>query len=107
MKTLVLCLCAGLLLGFAASLDGGQLRPQATVEAPEHEQSSQLGATPDIPVDALDRGTPRRAVEGFLQTARAHDYQRAADYLDLQRFPAGEATILGPTLARHLKIVLD
>jgi MscS family membrane protein len=62
---------------------------------------------PDIPVDDLDRGTPRRAVEGFLQAARAHNYRRAAEYLDLRRFPPSTAEVLGPTLARHLKIFLD
>jgi MscS family membrane protein len=46
-------------------------------------------------------------VEGFLQATRAHNYRRAAEYLDLQRVPAEEAKTLGPQLARHLKIVLD
>jgi MscS family membrane protein len=46
-------------------------------------------------------------VEGFLRAARAHNYRRAAEYLDLQRLPAEEAKVLGPQLARHLKIVLD
>jgi MscS family membrane protein len=61
----------------------------------------------EIPVDDLDRGTPRRAVEGFLHAAHAHDYHRAARYLNLQRLPTQQAESLGPQLALHLKIVLD
>ena len=64
-------------------------------------------AVPDIPVDDMDRGTPRRAVQGFLQATRTHDFQRAASYLDLRHVPAREARIRGPQLARQLKIVLD
>jgi MscS family membrane protein len=60
-----------------------------------------------IPVDDLDRGTPRRAVEAFLRAARAHDYRRAAAYLDLRDFAAEEAKTQGPQLARHLRIILD
>jgi MscS family membrane protein len=108
MKTLVLWLFAGLLVGFASNLAGGQLRLQAAAEAPAHEPSSQpRQVTPDVPVDDLDRGTPRRTVMGFLHAVTARDHQRAANYLNLQRFPAEEAQILGPQLAHHLKIVLD
>ena len=85
-----------------------QLHHQETVGAHEHEPSGQpQHVASDIPVDDLDRGTPRRAVEGFLQAAHAHDYHRAARYLNLRRYPAEEAKSLGPQLALHLKIVLD
>jgi MscS family membrane protein len=108
MKTLVLWLSVGLLLGLALDLAWGQPHHQEGVGVKGQAPSAQPPAVaPDIPVDDLDRGTPRRAVEGFLQTARVHDYRRAADYLDRRRVQAGEATSLGPTLARHLKIVLD
>jgi MscS family membrane protein len=81
---------------------------QEAVGVQGHEPSGQPREdASDIPVDDLDRGTPRRAVEGFLQAARAHDYQRAAGYLDLRRLPASEAKTLEAKLARHLKIVLD
>jgi MscS family membrane protein len=91
MMKLVLLLSVELMLGLALRPAWGQPREVAS----------------DIPVDDLDRGTPRRAVEGFLQAAHVHDYRRAAEYLDLRRFPADEAKSLGPKLARHLKIVLD
>jgi MscS family membrane protein len=108
MKTLVLWLSVGLLLGLALCPAWGQPHHQEAVGVQGHEPPGQPRAmAPDIPVDDLDRGTPRRAVEGFLQTARAHDYRRAAEYLDLRRFPPSAAKIMGPQLARHLKIVLD
>jgi MscS family membrane protein len=71
------------------------------VEAQEKEDPS------DVPEDELGRGTPRGAVEGFLNAARKHDYDRAADYLFLGRLPRGLTEKDGPRLARELKIVLD
>jgi MscS family membrane protein len=44
---------------------------------------------------------------GFLSTTRAGDYTRAAVYLDLRGLPAPDAARMGPTLARHLRVVLD
>ena len=108
MKTLVPLLSVGLLLGLTWSPGWGQPPHQEAVGAQGHEPSSQLRTVAsDIPVDDLDRGTPRRMVEGFRRAARAHNYQRAAEYLDLRGLPAEAAKTLGPQLARHLKIVLD
>ena len=61
----------------------------------------------DVPEDEFGRGTPRGAVEGFLDAAREHDYDRAAEYLFLGRLPRGLTVEDGPRLARELKIVLD
>jgi MscS family membrane protein len=44
---------------------------------------------------------------GFLSATGARDYTRAAAYLDLREFPGQEAAQIGPTLARHLRVVLD
>jgi MscS family membrane protein len=44
---------------------------------------------------------------GFLSATGARDYTRAAAYLDLREYPAQEAAQIGPTLARHLRVVLD
>jgi MscS family membrane protein len=108
MKTLIRLLAVGLLLGFAASPAWGQPPHQEAVGGQGQEPHDQPQAVaPDVPVDDLDRGTPRRAVAGFRQAVRARDYRHAAEYLDLRRFPAGEAERLGPQLARHLQIVLD
>ena len=110
MKILILSVSLGLLLGFAERPAWGQPQGQETVKAPGHEPSVKPpAAAPDIPVDDFDRGTPRRAVAGFLKAAREDDYRRAAEYLDLRSFglPADKAKTLGAELARHLKIVLD
>jgi MscS family membrane protein len=108
MQILILLLCVELLLACTSRPAWGQLHHQETVGAQGHEPSGQpQHVASDIPVDDLDRGTPRRAVEGFLQAVHARDYQRAARYLNLRRFPAGEAESQGPELALHLKIVLD
>ncbi len=86
----------------------GQAGLQGVERAKGHEPAGQpQEVESDIPVDDLDRGTPRRAVEGFLKTTRDHDYRTAAEYLDLRGVPASEAKTLGARLARQLKIVLD
>ncbi len=54
-----------------------------------------------------DGGGPRGSIAGFLVAARAGDFARAAEYLDLRRIPAAERARRGPELARDLKIVLD
>src|SRR5580765_8504269 len=59
------------------------------------------------PSDEFGRGTPRGAIQGFLTATGERDYTRAAAYLDLSRLPKGEAAKRGPTLARHLRVVLD
>lgn len=51
--------------------------------------------------DAYNRGTPRGAVEGFLDAARDNDWAKAANYLDATRVPGDPAE-----LARQLRIVL-
>jgi MscS family membrane protein len=108
MKALILLLSVSLLLGYAVSSSGGQLHYQETVETQGHKPSGHPDqVSSDIPVDDLDRGTPRRMVEGFLHAVRTRDYHRAAGYLNLRQVPAGEVESLGPQLARHLKIVLD
>lgn len=69
------------------------------------------GSTPPtpqiLPQDEFGRGTPRGAIHGFLTATAARDYGRATAYLDLSRFPTAEAAKRGPTLARHLRVVLD
>lgn len=55
----------------------------------------------------LDRATPRRAMTGFLQAARAGDYERAAHYMDLRNVPRAQRAEVGPEIARKLVYVLD
>jgi small-conductance mechanosensitive channel len=58
----------------------------------------------DVP---LDRDTPRRAFDGFLQSAHAGDWNRAAHYLDLKAIPRANQAKDGPALARELAYVLE
>lgn len=58
----------------------------------------------DVP---LDRDTPRRSFDGFLQSARAGDWSRAAHYLDLKAIPRANQAKDGPGLARELAYVLE
>lgn len=64
-------------------------------------------ATPPPPEDPYDRGTPRSAMAGFLTAARADDWDRAVEYLDLRHLRAAEREERGRELARELKLVLD
>jgi len=85
----------------------------ANAEAPPHTASTPQSSRPETqtprvaPPDELGRGTPRGTMTGFLSATGARDYARAAAYLDLGHLPEGEATRPGPTLARHLRVVLD
>ena len=96
-----------LLLSMTGSPARGQMRHQETAGAKAQEQRVQPLAAPEVPIDDLNRGTPRGAVEGFLHAANARDFQRAAQYLDLEDLPSAEAKTQGPKLARHLKIISD
>ncbi len=81
--------------GFAQDEPPTDLPPETTEEADP------------VPEDLLDRGTPRRAAQGFLLAAGEGDYERAAEYLDLRNLPRGMNEADGPTLAEDLDIVLQ
>jgi MscS family membrane protein len=93
---------AALLLGIAMAPPPalGQTAPGAPAAASEE-------AKPRGPEDPYERGTPRSAMHGFLAAARAGEWTRAAQYLDLRSISAGEREARGPELARQLKIILD
>jgi MscS family membrane protein len=73
----------------------------------EEEAKPKASKSPPGPVDDFNRGVPRTAVEGFLKATREHEYDGAAQYLDLRRLPAAQAEAEGPVLARQLRTVLD
>jgi len=56
---------------------------------------------------SLDRATPRRTMQGFLEAAHSGDYELAANYLDLHAIPRIKQSTDGPELARKLAYVLD
>jgi MscS family membrane protein len=65
-------------------------------------KSAATSAPPPTPLDPLGRATPHGCVLGFLRTAEAKEYEKAADYLDGNR-PTKQAT----ELAQQLKYLLD
>jgi MscS family membrane protein len=59
------------------------------------------------PEDALNRGTPRGSVVGFLDTSSKFEFEKAAEYLDLRNLPEEVKEFGGPELARQLNHVLS
>jgi MscS family membrane protein len=60
------------------------------------------------PEDAdLGFTSPRSTMRGYLLAARAGDYAKAAEHLDLRRLPKSHRAATGPLFARQLKTVLD
>jgi MscS family membrane protein len=80
---------------------------QAPGEPGQAADTSATVLEADGGVDALNRGTPRGSIAGFLLACEASDYVKAAEFLDLRNLP-GEATeVGGPELARQLNHVLS
>ncbi len=94
-------------------LSGPALAQQPTVMdvLETSEAASDDGAdTPErvrAPVDDYYRETPRSSMVGFLTFARAGDYGRASEYLDLRYLSGEAANRSGAELARAFKIILD
>jgi MscS family membrane protein len=84
---------------------------EKTKEEAKEEQKPETAKPKDvrpvIPDDEFDRGTPRRAVQGFLKATGEGDYERATQYLELSDRAWGLARRGGVQLARELRIVLD
>ena len=93
--------------GFAAFVAGVPFAAAQPEPSAAEEPATPAAAAPPPPEDAYDRGTPRGAVAGFLEAARADDWERAAEYLDLRHLAAAQRDEQGRELARDLKLVLD
>ena len=57
--------------------------------------------------DPLNRDSPQNTVVSFLKAYHAHDYVRAAKYLNLRKFPRTERLKSGSGLAQQLGQILD
>lgn len=83
---------------------------KATSEAVKTEttksNSTPAPITKHIPQDELNRGVPRKSIQGFLKRAHERDFEQAAEYLDLRNLPGPIKKIPGSELARQLYIVL-
>jgi MscS family membrane protein len=80
-----------------AAVPGWAQTTTSTTAAPE----------PYRPAIEFGPDTPRGAVARFMTAARAGQYARAAEYLNLRAVPRTARTRLGPELARELETVLD
>ncbi|RYZ07579.1 MAG: mechanosensitive ion channel [Myxococcales bacterium] len=89
---LSLTLCS--LSGLAAPAESPASSSQAPAGAPPAENAEEDKGAPD---------SPRASIAEFRRLTRAGDYEGAARYLDLSQVDTAE----GPTLARHLKEVLN
>jgi MscS family membrane protein len=67
-----------------------------TAVSSEEEETADLGFT-----------SPRSTMRGFLAKAKAGDWAKAAEHLDLRRIPRAHRDVTGPLFARQLKTVLD
>ena len=81
--------------------------PSSRAQQSSPDQDEQTTAEVDIPVDQLDRGTPRRSLLGFLTAAQDRDFETAAEYLDLRNLPKRMVPVNGPELALGLSIVIE
>jgi MscS family membrane protein len=82
-------------------------RPEEKVKETAPQGDEPEGSKPAGPQDEFSRGVPRTTVAGFLAATTKLDYERAAEYLDLQNLPGDLTKTQGPQLARQLKIVFD
>jgi MscS family membrane protein len=57
--------------------------------------------------DPLNRESPQSSIHWFLQSCHAHDYEKAAKYLDLSKLPPEQRLKSGPQFAEELQQILD
>lgn len=70
------------------------------------EPTAQAQLNPGLPeAGQLSRGSPREALEGFLEAAGRGNFLLAAHYLDLSEVPESQRAQRGPILARRLYLV--
>ncbi len=109
-RRVALCAAVGLIVFAPPTPARGQTQENAAPAA-----APEAGGTPDPidpskpmgPEDPFNRGTPRGSMYGYLKACHDGDYERATEFLDLRRIPAGERAARGPELARQFKFVLD
>ena len=106
MVCLLVAACAVWISPLQAESDAAKPSLKEVIEkrskvSPEMEQAA------GVPDDPFGRATPRSSVRGFLSTAKARNYDQAAEYLDLRNLPPGLTESRGPELARQLWIILD
>lgn len=76
-------------------------------DTPETEEDAPTVPIEPGPEDALNRGTPRSSIIGFLETCSEFDFEKASEYLDLRNLPRNVSSVSGEELARQLNHVLS
>ena len=107
MVGVVMAAGAAWMTSLAAETDSEKPSLKQIIGKPSKDPGELERPAAGIPDDALGRGAPRSSVRGFLSSAKARDYAKAAEYLDLRNLPPGMTQSQGPELARQLRIVLD
>jgi len=70
-------------------------------------ESATVAAVDTEPEDALNRGTPRGSIIGYMEACAVLDFEKAAEFLDLRNLPAEVQALGGHELARQLNHVLS
>jgi MscS family membrane protein len=111
---MLLTLASGYSQSSWAANQSGEPTLKQVIEEPAKEKTvkkeGEKGTAPSKPLgpaDKLDRGVPRTAVAGYIKAAKANDFEKAAEFLDLRKLPRGYSQSDGPELARQLKVILD
>jgi MscS family membrane protein len=94
----VLCIALILLSCLPVQAQEEQTEPGVAVAVPVTVDNG--------PEDALGRGNPRGSITGFLISASEFNFEKAAEYLDLQGLPPDIEAVGGPELAREFNHVL-
>jgi MscS family membrane protein len=76
--------------------------PPAAAQSPKPATSAESTTE-----DPLNRISPQSSVSAFLALCDAHDYGKAARYLDLRKFAADQRRTVGPERAQELDTLLD
>jgi MscS family membrane protein len=87
-----------------APLDAGATMAAATVKSAEELKEVGISAPP---IDTMGRSTPRGLVEGFLGALGKEDFEKAAQYLDVSKFPERQRASKGAAIAKDLQMLLD
>ena len=103
-----------LLLAMVLATSGAPIAAQPVAETPA--EAAAPAAPPSaapVPADLQARArelgdaVPAGAMLGFIEAARAGDWETASRYLALDAIPPTDRAAAGPRLARRLKTVLD
>jgi MscS family membrane protein len=79
----------------------------SSVAAVAGGEKASEGAAETLPLDELGRSTPRGTVVGFLDSIAKQDFEKASQYLDLDKVPDASRKTRGPELAQDLQMLLD